>query len=334
MKTALRASIFVLSTFLYISCKKVQVLPPLATTEPATSITNTTATLNGTVNPNNSSTSLVFEYGLTDSYGQITVPTQSPLDGANTTNINTMITGLTSGLTYHFRLKTENSKGVVFGEDMSFTTTVSDLDGNGYSTVTIGTQVWMVENLKTTKYRNGDLIGTTNPATLNISGETSPKYQWAYQGDENLVVDYGRLYTWYTISDNRILAPDGWHVSTPDEWSTLIQYLIDNGYGAVSDIHDIAGSMASTSYWNSSNVIGSPGYDLINNNSSGFKANPAGQRDANSNFNSMNSSCSWWTSTEADSYNAYGRKMNYNRTYLTTLNYPKIFGFSVRCVRD
>ena len=67
----------------------------------------------------------------------------------------------------------------------------------------------MVENLKTTKYLNGDLIGTTAPDTLDISGESTPKYQWAYEGNESNVMAYGRLYTWYAATDSRGICPTG-----------------------------------------------------------------------------------------------------------------------------
>ena len=89
------------------------------------------------------------------------------------------------------------------------TPTVTDIDGNVYQTVTIGKQVWMAEDLKTTRYRNGDLIGPTTPATLDINSESSPKYQWAYDGDEKNVATYGRLYTWYAVADGRNIAPVG-----------------------------------------------------------------------------------------------------------------------------
>lgn len=103
---------------------------------------------------------------------------------------------------------------------------VKDIDGNAYRTITIGTQVWMAENLKTTRYRNGDLIETTTPATLDIEGERTPEYQWAYDGNESNVATYGRLYTWYVATDSRNVCPTGWHVPSDDEWIVLTDYLI------------------------------------------------------------------------------------------------------------
>jgi uncharacterized protein (TIGR02145 family) len=100
-------------------------------------------------------------------------------------------------------------------------TTVTDIDGNVYQTITIGTQAWMKENLKTTHYRNGDAIDTTSPATLDISGESTPKYQWVFENDQSDLSVYGRLYTWYAVTDKRNIAPTGWHVPTDAEWITL-----------------------------------------------------------------------------------------------------------------
>src|SRR3989338_1955943 len=79
--------------------------------------------------------------------------------------------------------------------------TVTDIDGNVYSTITIGTQVWMKENLKVTKYRNGDAIATTT--STSIPNDSTSKYQWAYNNDNNNAATYGRLYTWYAITDSR-----------------------------------------------------------------------------------------------------------------------------------
>jgi len=103
--------------------------------------------------------------------------------------------------------------------------TVTDIDGNIYHILTIGTQVWMAENLKTTRYRNGDSIGTTSPATLDLTDELTPKHQWAYDGNKINAVTYGRLYTWYAINDSRNICPTGWHIPTDAEWTTLTDFL-------------------------------------------------------------------------------------------------------------
>ena len=112
---------------------------------------------------------------------------------------------------------------------------VKDIDGNIYRTITIGTQVWMAENLKTTRYRNGDLIGTTTPATLVIEGESAPKYQWAYDGNESNVATYGRLYTWYVATDSRNVCPIGWHVPTDAEWTVLTEFTALPGGARLED---------------------------------------------------------------------------------------------------
>jgi len=121
----------------------------------------------------------------------------------------------------------------------------TDGDGNNYSVVQIGTQLWIAENLKTTKYRNGELIETTIPETLDISGLAAPKYQWV--GGDGNDVSYGRIYTWYAATDNRNISPTGWHVATDAEWTSLITYL---------DGEDAAGGKlkeTGTTHWKSPN---------------------------------------------------------------------------------
>ena len=127
------------------------------------------------------------------------------------------------------------------------TDSIKDIDGNIYPTVTIGTQIWMAENLKTARFSNGDLIGTTTPATLVIEEEDTPRYQWSYDGNESNVGEYGRMYTWYVAADKRNVCPSDWHVPTDAEWTVLTDYLIKNGYGYGSgyrgmDISEITGS--------------------------------------------------------------------------------------------
>ncbi len=211
-----------------------------------------------------------------------------------------------------------------------------DADNNYYSVVKIGTQTWMVENLKTTKYRNGEVIGTTTPATLDISGETEPKYQWAYNGDENYATKYGRLYTWYAAADARSIAPLGWRVPTDVEWTTFENYLIANGYNYDgSNIGNLlAKSLASTTDWATYSITGSIGNDLSTNNKSGFSALPGGWRFYNGVFYFIGNDDSLWSSTEINPTKASHMFFSYNSSGLGMGTNSKSYGFSVRCIRD
>ena len=212
----------------------------------------------------------------------------------------------------------------------------TDVDGNTYKAVKIGNQVWMSENLKTTRYRNGDLIGTTTPATLDISGETTPKYQWAYDGNESNVATYGRLYTWYAITDSRNVCPIGWHVPTINEWSTLTTYLTNNSYGYEGSGSDIAKSMAATSGWTTSTTAGTIGNDQASNNSSGFTARAGGMRYNGQAgiywFVALGDRGRWWTtSVGIESF-----ELIYSYANASNGSYNDYIhdGCSVRCLKD
>jgi uncharacterized protein (TIGR02145 family) len=197
---------------------------------------------------------------------------------------------------------------------------IKDADGNVYTSVTIGTQVWMVENLKTTKYRNGDLIGTTTPATLDISSELAPKYQWAYYGDESNVNAYGRLYTWYAVTDTRNVCPTGWHVPTDAEWTTLTTYL---GGDSVA-----GGKLKETgiTHWTTPNTGAT--------NETGFTALPSGYRYLDGSINNSGLIGFWWSSTEYSATDAYFSFMICYFSTLRRLYDNKKYGFSVRCLLD
>ncbi len=190
--------------------------------------------------------------------------------------------------------------------------TVTDVEGNVYPTVTIGTQTWMAENLKTTKYRDSTLI----PDITNNS-EWYTLVTGAYCNGDNPRT-YGKLYNWYAVSTGK-LAPAGWHVATDADWTTLSTYLGGEGVAA--------GKLkeSGTVHWLTPN-IGST-------NDSLFSALPGGNRD--STYHSVNTSGYWWSATEYNSAQAWFRIMNHESTGLG--RFPtgnKEFGFSVRCVKN
>jgi uncharacterized protein (TIGR02145 family) len=293
---------------------------PSVITLPATNIILNNATINGSVNSNYLSTVVTFEYGTATSYGSTVTAAQSPVTGNTNTSISANITGLMGGTTYHFRVKAVNSLGTSYGSDLTFITTLTDGEGNTYNIITIGTQVWMKENLKTTKYCNGDLIGTTTPATLDISGESTPKHQWAYDGNQSNADTYGRLFTWFAVTDSRNLCPTGWHVPNDVEWTTLTTYL-----GGES----VAGGKlkeTGTIHWTPPNTGAT--------NETGFTALPSAYRSSNGAYIGIGGGGSWWSSTENSTTDAFARGMGSSSSTVGRGTYNKAYGFSVRCVKD
>jgi uncharacterized protein (TIGR02145 family) len=212
--------------------------------------------------------------------------------------------------------------------------TLKDIEGNVYSTVSIGTQVWMAENLKTTKYSNGDSIGTTYPATLDITSENAPKYQWAFDGNESNVAIYGRLYTWYTVIDSRNICPAGWHVPTDAEWTILTDYLTNNGYCYKGNRGEISKSMAATSGWTTNYIEGNVGNDQMSNNKSGFSAFAGGYRYGNGSFNGFGSFGYWWSATEVYLATALYRNLCYYGNDVYGDSSSKQNGISIRCIKN
>ncbi len=237
------------------------------------------------------------------------------------------LSGLTPGTTYHVRAYATNSVGTSYGDDVKFTTysgSVADVEGNDYYTTVIGVQVWMAENLKTTRYSNGDLIGTTDPVTLDINAEVAPKYQWAHNGDESNVAAYGRLYTWDAVTDSRNVCPTGWHLPSDAEWNQLTTFL---GGKSVA-----GGKLKETgrTHW----LVTTPGAT----NETSFTALPGASRDfyyeEGSYFSGLGDRGNWWSSTENSSADAFRWSIHSESNGIFRDPYDKRFGFSVRCLQD
>jgi len=217
-------------------------------------------------------------------------------------------------------------------KDEDSSKTVTDIEGNVYHTVTIDTQTWMVENLKTTKYNDGTSIPLISDSTA-WSILATPGYCWYNNDLANKNIN-GALYNWYTVNTNK-LAPTGWHVPTDAEWTTLTTYLTNKGYGYGGSGNDIAKSMASTTGWDLYSTPGTIGNDPASNNRSGFTVIPGGYLIDKGTFEYIGYYGSWWSSTEYNTNFAWDRYVGSNDSIVNRGNdYSKKSGFSVRCLRD
>jgi uncharacterized protein (TIGR02145 family) len=209
--------------------------------------------------------------------------------------------------------------------------TVTDIDGNVYKTVKIGTQVWMAENLKVTHYRNGNAIpNVTDDATW--TGLTTGAF-CVYDNYIYNVATYGRLYNWYAVGDSRNIAPTGWHVPTDAEWKQLEMYL--GMSQAQADAPGLRGTTeggkmkeAGMTHWLSPNTGAT--------NESGFSGLPGGNRVYyyRSYYGGIGGCARFWSSTEYDSSFAWYRCLGYDGSGVYRYDGEKQIGFSVRCVRD
>jgi uncharacterized protein (TIGR02145 family) len=210
------------------------------------------------------------------------------------------------------------------------TGTVTDVEGTVYKTIKIGNQVWMAENLKTTKYRNGENIPFVSGKDPWASRAVPKLPAYCNSGDDpGTVAVYGRLYNWHAVNDRRGLAPAGWHIPSEGEWSTLINYL-----GGKS----VAGRKmkeAGTAHW--------PATSDTADNSSGFTALYISNRRYDGSFwliTVTTASAYWWTSTEAEPGNTMPDAKSIYASVFFKSPLASISGeiqnagLSVRCVKD
>lgn len=193
--------------------------------------------------------------------------------------------------------------------------TVSDIDGNTYKTVKIGTQVWMAENLRVTKYRNGEVI----PNVLGEVNDNLVAGAWCYFGNDSLNnVAYGKLYNWYAVNDSRGICPVGWHVPSDYEWTILENYL------GGPEVAGVKMKESDTMHWVAPNIKAT--------NESGFTAIPGGLSKGGSFFNYNNAY--WWSATEERACCANLRVLYYYSTPIFGNEYFKSDGIPVRCLKD
>jgi Fibrobacter succinogenes major domain (Fib_succ_major) len=214
------------------------------------------------------------------------------------------ICGLTSNTKYFVRAYATGNAGTVYGNELSFTTPVdrsgekgdvTDIDGNTYQTIGIGSQIWTLENLRTTKFNDStDILLGKCYRCWNFL--TSPGYCW-YNNDENNKSIYGALYNWYTVNTMK-LCPSGWHVPGADEWTILETFVGESN--AASAISALAGGYRGDSA------------DFINLGENGV----------------------FWTSTPVSTDQALYRELSTKNPVESRGTYPISWGASVRCVKD
>jgi len=206
---------------------------------------------------------------------------------------------------------------------------VTDYDGNVYNTVSIGTQVWMKENLKVTHYTNGDNVTNISDGDAWANLTTGARC-YLYNDSVTYAPVYGALYNWFAVNDNRKLCPAGWHVPSDAELNILVIYLDHTVDTTAMDWSgtDIGGKLkeAGTLHWNFPNIGAT--------NTSGFSALPAGGRGFNGLFGGLGETEDWWSSTAYDDTTALKRYLHYYTAQIERSNWYKTCGFSVRCVFD
>jgi uncharacterized protein (TIGR02145 family) len=328
----LRVIFFILTVLLLRSCKKDKPLPPIPIVETSGvfEITETTSVSGGYITDDGGSpVNLCGVCWSTNKHP--TINNKKTINEAGITYIyNSKITGLTANTFYYVRAYATNSGGTGYGDELLFKTlsgTVYDNDGIIYYTVTIGTQLWMADNLKTSKFNDGTAIPVWGSSTIGF---------WQSSMDPDNFTDYGAFYNWYAVNTGK-LCPQGWHVPTDAEWTTLTDYLTNNGYGYGGNGIGIAKSMACTSWWAPWETPGTVGNDEASNNSSGFSAFPLGALEPgffwpvvyHFSWNAV-----WWSSTEYDTTFAWNRNIKSWESSVFRDSINKQYGFPVRCVKD
>jgi uncharacterized protein (TIGR02145 family) len=291
---------------------------PVVSTSLVTGITPTGAVCGGTISSDGGSA--IRAKGVCWSSSPNPDITMKKTDeGKGTGSFSSTITGLSPSTTYYIRAYATNKAGTAYGAEAVITTSLADPDGNVYHIIVIGSQTWMAENLRTTKYRNGTPIdhpGTDEDAWYN---NTTGAYAW-YNNDNTQKDIYGALYKWHAVANPAGLCPSGWHVPSDEEWDILVSFL--GGETVAGSSLKETGNM----HWFNQNTDAT--------NSSGFTALPGGSKSEYGVFANLGYDGYFWTSTAYNMGNAWNRSLSLFDGLVTRIYTNKGFGYSVRCIRD
>jgi uncharacterized protein (TIGR02145 family) len=301
-----------------VSFTTIKIEVPVLTTTSITEIGQVSALSGGNITDDKGSV-IIFRGVCWGTENNPTTSNNKTINGTGVGNFTSKLIGLASNTTYYLRAYATNSAGTGYGNELSFKTNIiTDIDGNIYNAVTIGSQIWMKENLKTTHYNDGTAIPlvTDNNAWINVR---SPAYCWQSNDSATYKATYGALYNGYTALTGK-LCPVGWHVPSNDEWIILSDFTGGlSGGGKLKE--------AGTSHWVSPNTGAT--------NETGFTALPGGHRDGgDGSYTLVGFHGAWWTTTESGIVSAKMPNLFSGSGDLTLGGGPKPHGASVRCVKD
>ena len=322
---------------------------PTLTTTSISSITQNSAAGGGNITGDGGSTVTARGICWNTSHNP-TITNSKTSNGLGTGSYTSALISLTANTTYYVRAYATNANGTAYGNEISFMTAASsagnimtDADGNTYNAVTIGTQVWITENLKTTKYNDGTAIAniTDDAAWQN---DTNGAYSWYNNDAPTFKNVYGALYNWYAVNTGKV-CPVNWHVPTESDWATLENYLIASGYnydgttdGNRATNNKIAKSLAGTVTWETDALAGTPGNTdySAKRDASGYDGLAGGYRNYSGVFVFEGRDGCWWTSSEIvpGATTVWSRWINASYVNVISGHYDKFYGFSVRCVKD
>jgi uncharacterized protein (TIGR02145 family) len=306
-------------------------------TLPILNLTNNSATTGGLIE--NDGGSSITHRGVVWHINPNPVITNNfTIDGSGSGSYSSSVLNLTPNTTYYLRSYAINGAGIVYGNEVSFSPISSggistsfgegvNYNGINYSSVVYGNgQEWMIENLRTDKYSNGDFIQNV---TNEIDWINLTTGSWTYYLNDSLLDNpFGKLYNWYAVNDQRNICPINWHVPSDYEWTSLIQYLDPNANSETDNVNFVGGKMKTigTQFWESPNLNAS--------NESLFSGLPGGIRSSSGNFDYLGTYGYWWTSSVGLSNSSWARMLSYENGILYRFQDYKITGRSVRCIRN
>jgi uncharacterized protein (TIGR02145 family) len=307
------------------------IVAPTLTTTAISSVTLTTAVSGGNITSDGGS-AITIRGACWSTNANPTTGDNITTNGSGTGSFASNLGGLLPGTKYYVRAYATNNAGTAYGNQVSFNSKIADVDGNTYNTVTIGTQVWMAENLATTLFNNSNPIAniTDNTAWIVDSVAMTPAYCW-YNNNAGTYKIYGAQYNWYAANTGN-LCPTGWHVPTDAEFKTLESYL-GMSSGDVNTPYiwrgtDQGSQMKNTSGW----ATGENG-----TNTSGLSALPSGYRFGITGvFQGNGINMYWWTATEtgAGQKTAWYRLLDGTHSGVFYHATHKWGGKNIRCVKN